>query len=51
MRKSIPVFLVLAFLFTSPVFGQIRWINNLEQGLTEARDRDAPILAFLWNYN
>ncbi len=42
----------LVFLFlTSTAFGQIRWINRLEDGLSEARDRNAPVFAFFWDYN
>ncbi len=28
-----------------------RWISNLEQGLSSAADRKAPIFAFFWDYN
>ena len=41
----------LILLLSTSARAQIRWINDLEQGLTEARDRDAPILAFFWDYN
>jgi hypothetical protein len=51
MRKAAPLISLGVLLLASSAFGQIRWTNDLEKGLREARDRDAPILAFFWDYN
>lgn len=51
MKKPLIVALPLLLLLASSASAQIRWINDLDQGLEEARDRDAPILAFFWDYN
>ncbi len=49
MKKSlVPLFLLF---LSQACFGQIRWINNLETGLSEARDRNVPVMAFFWDYN
>lgn len=29
---------------------QFAWSNDLEASLREARDRDAPVLAFFWDH-
>jgi len=51
MKKTASL-LGLLILFTAlPAYGRIEWINELDKGLSEARDRDAPILAFFWDYN
>ena len=34
----------------SPALAGIRWIHDLEAGLTEARERQAPVFAFFWEY-
>jgi hypothetical protein len=39
------------WLLSSAAFGQIHWIHDLEEGLTEARERNAPIVALFWDYN
>ncbi|MCU0722575.1 MAG: hypothetical protein MUC63_02975 [Planctomycetes bacterium] len=50
MRRT-PFALVLLALGSAAASAQIPWGNDLEKGLEQARDRDAPILALLWDYN
>jgi hypothetical protein len=50
MNRTFAALLLLA-LSCGASAAQIPWGNDLEKGLEEARDRDAPILALLWDYN
>ncbi len=50
MRKTM-FLLGLGLLLPASAFAQIDWVQNLDRGLDEARDRDAPILAVFWEYN
>jgi hypothetical protein len=43
--------IVFALLALSSAFGQIRWVKDLDAGLTEARERNAPIFCLVWDYN
>jgi hypothetical protein len=48
IRYLLPLFVLLA---AGTAQAQFRWTNDLETGLSEARDRQAPILAFFWDHN
>jgi hypothetical protein len=50
LRKALPLVFLL---WAAPALAQegFRWSNDLEGALGEARDRQAPILAFFWDYN
>jgi hypothetical protein len=50
MKRTSLVLACLALL-SGAAAAQIPWGNDLDKGLSEARDRDAPILALLWDYN
>jgi hypothetical protein len=50
MRKTF-LLLGIGLLLPASAFAQIDWVQNLDRGLDEARDRDAPIFAFYWEYN
>ena len=50
MTRTLIAFSLLAF-SCGAASAQIPWGNDLEKGLEQARDRDAPILALLWDYN
>jgi hypothetical protein len=48
-RTALAILIVV--LLSGAASAQIPWGNDLGKGLSEARDRDAPILALLWDYN
>lgn len=51
MRRLTLLLAGMIGILPAAALGQIDWVEDFDQGLSEARDRDAPILTVLWDYN